>query len=103
MVKSPVEGSTICLVKLDEPIMITENIRPICLPTRGAEMSETSECNTVGWSRDTEQLKRIQIRVTSMEKCENISISNLNSICADVAYGQENCHVSKFVYIFLHT
>ncbi|XP_044754898.1 coagulation factor VII [Coccinella septempunctata] len=96
MVKSPVEGSTIALVKLDQPIMITENIRPICLPQREVDMSETCECNTVGWSRDTEQLKRIQVRVTSMKKCENISIANLNSICAEVAYGQENCHEEEF-------
>lgn len=96
MVKSPVEGSTIALVKLDRPVMITENIRPICLPKREVEMTEASECNTVGWSRDTEQLKRIQVKVSPMKKCENISISNLNSICAEVAYGQENCHVSFY-------
>ncbi|XP_045475481.1 plasma kallikrein isoform X2 [Harmonia axyridis] len=96
LVKSPVEGSTIALVKLDRPVMITENVRPICLPKRETEMSETSECNTVGWSRDTEQLKRIQVRVTSMRKCENISISSMNSVCAEVAYGQENCHEEEF-------
>ncbi|KAK9878122.1 hypothetical protein WA026_021139 [Henosepilachna vigintioctopunctata] len=96
LVKSPVEGSTIALVKLNQPIIISENIRPICLPKRDTEMTASSECNTVGWSRDTEQLKRIQIKVTPMEKCENISISNLNSICAEVAYGQENCHEEEY-------
>ncbi|KAL3269295.1 hypothetical protein HHI36_008368 [Cryptolaemus montrouzieri] len=92
LVKSPVEGSSIALIKLDRPIIINENIRPICLPKRDGDMTETSECNTVGWSRETEQLKRIQVRVTSMEKCENISISSMNSVCAEVVYGHESCH-----------
>lgn len=94
MVKSPVEGSTIAMVKLEEPLMMTDFVRPVCLPQQ-LQASDALHCNTLGWARNRDQLQRVEIKVTVMEKCENISISSVNSLCTETAYGQEDCSVSK--------
>lgn len=96
LVKSPVEGSSIAMLKIDQPVVFSEYVRPICLPKRDRDIEENQICNTVGWSRDTEQLKRIEIKVTSMQKCDNISITHMNSMCAEAAYGRENCQEEEF-------
>nr|CAH7757069.1 unnamed protein product [Callosobruchus chinensis] len=96
MLKSPVEGSTIALVKLDEPVILNDFIRPICLPSENVELtSNRVQCNTLGWARNREQLQRIQVKIAEMEKCENVSISSVNSICTETAHGQNDCNVSK--------
>lgn len=96
MVKSPVEGSTVAMVKLEEAVILNDFIRPICLPTEkmGTLPNNMSQCNTLGWARNREQLQRVQVKVTDMEKCENISISTVNSLCTEPAYGQNDCNVS---------
>lgn len=96
MVKSPVEGSTIALVKLDQPATMNDFVRHICLPKENMlKNSNGNQCNTLGWARNREQLQRVQVKVTEMEKCENISISNVNSFCAETIYGQNDCNVSN--------
>lgn len=98
MVKSPVEGSTIAMVKLEDPLMMTDFVRPICLPEK--KMKQTTEgvlfCNTLGWARNRDQLQRVQIKVNQMERCENVSISTVNSLCTETAYGQEDCNEEEF-------
>lgn len=96
MVKSPIEGSTVALIKLDHPIVLNDFVRPICLPKASVGLSpeDKMNCNTLGWSRNRDQLQRVQVKVTEMEKCENISISSENGLCAETAFGQEDCNVS---------
>lgn len=98
MVKSPVEGSTIVMVKLEEPYIFSDFIRPICLPeehfVKGNILNNLSYCNTLGWARNREQLQRVQIQVTNMEKCENVSIATVNSICTESPYSTKDCNVS---------
>lgn len=96
MVKSPVEGSTIALVKLDQPATLNDFVRPICLPKQNMLINpKESQCNTLGWARNREQLQRVQVKVVEMEKCENISISTVNSLCTETIYGQNDCNVSS--------
>lgn len=95
MVKSPIEGSTVALTKLDNPIVLNDFVRPICLPKANVLTTEDEmNCNTLGWSRNRDQLQRVQVKITDMEKCENISISSENGLCTETAYGQEDCNVS---------
>lgn len=95
MVKSPVEGSTIALVKLDQPVVLNDFVRPICLPKENAMVgARDGQCNTLGWARNREQLQRVQVKAMPMEKCENISISTVNSLCTETIYGQNDCNVS---------
>ncbi|KAK4875624.1 hypothetical protein RN001_012046 [Aquatica leii] len=98
MVKSPVEGSTIAMIKLEKAVNMNDFVRPICLPTEksGILPNNISQCNTLGWSRNRDQLQRLQIKFTEMEKCENISISTVNSVCTETMYGQDDCNEEEF-------
>ncbi|XP_066997749.2 atrial natriuretic peptide-converting enzyme [Anabrus simplex] len=89
MVKSPVEGSTVVMVKLEQPVKISDFVRPVCLPEEGAE--NTTYCHTLGWARNREQLQRIQLQPSPMLRCENISIPTVNSFCTEPAYMQDDC------------
>lgn len=51
-------------------------------------------CNTLGWSRQKENLQRVQLNVIDMNACENISITTVNSICAEASYHKQDCNVS---------
>lgn len=175
MVKSPVEGSTAALVRLESPIVYSDFIRPICLPddvtsnrakmnqeklsrtkkeehsdekidenrdifigpetsawfdgevdeisrkTRSiveehihpmignetivnerteatGEVTEThwATCNTLGWSRQREHLQRVQLKMSNMAACENISIATVNSICTEAAFHKQDCTEEEF-------
>lgn len=53
------------------------------------------QCNTLGWSRQKEHLQRVQLKMIDMKSCENISITTVNSVCADAAYPKQDCNVSN--------
>ncbi|CAH1156249.1 unnamed protein product [Phaedon cochleariae] len=97
MIKSPVEGSTIALVRLDQPVTLNDFVRPVCLPKENMELSSGKlQCNTLGWARNREQLQRVQIKIADKERCENVSISNVNSICSETVLGQNDCNEEEF-------
>lgn len=95
MVRSPVEGSMLALVRLEEPVEMTDFVRPICLPEDGGN-SEKSICNTLGWTRNRDQLQRVHVVSSPMNTCENVSIAAINGICAEPLYDQDDCDVSIF-------
>lgn len=97
LVKSPVEGSTIALIRLEEPVHMSDFVRPVCINKLDADIPLGQyDCNTLGWARNREQLQRVQIKIIEMEKCENVSISSVNSLCTEAVYGQNDCNVSIF-------
>lgn len=97
MLKSPVEGSTIALIRLQQPVTLNDFVRPICLPTENVNLSNSKiQCNTLGWARNREQLQRVQIKLNEMEKCENVSIPSINYICTETAQGINDCNVSIY-------
>ncbi|XP_972040.2 atrial natriuretic peptide-converting enzyme [Tribolium castaneum] len=98
MVKSPVEGSTVAMVKLDQNVIYNDFVRPICLPDDSLVLQPEAnlDCNTLGWARNREQLQRVQVKVTPMEKCENVSISTVNSLCTETFYGKDDCNEEEF-------
>lgn len=93
MVKSPVEGSTLAMAKLETEIVLNDFVRPICLAGTGTRVESAFACNALGWSKNRDQLQRVQVRVAEAGKCDNISISSVNGLCAETAYGQEDCNV----------
>lgn len=93
MVRSPVEGSTLALVRLEEPLEMTDFVRPACLPD-SAGPKPTGVCNTLGWARHLDQLQRIHVTQSPMNHCENVSIATVNGLCAEPLYNQDNCDVS---------
>lgn len=54
-------------------------------------------CNTLGWSRQKEHLQRVQLNMIDMTACENISITTVNSLCAEATYQKQNdCTEEEF-------
>ncbi|CAG9862459.1 unnamed protein product [Phyllotreta striolata] len=97
MVKSPVEGSSVALVKLDQPVSFNDFVRPVCLPKESMGLPvERVQCNTLGWARNREQLQRVQVKLVDKEKCENISITTVNGMCTEPIYGQNDCNEEEF-------
>lgn len=54
------------------------------------------QCNTLGWSRQKEHLQRVQLNMIEMTACENISITTVNSLCAEAAYHKQDCSEEEF-------
>ena len=49
MVKSPVEGNSIVILKLDNPVVFSDFARPICLPSSDEFIHMGASCVTLGW------------------------------------------------------
>ncbi|XP_021189618.3 atrial natriuretic peptide-converting enzyme [Helicoverpa armigera] len=96
MVRSPIEGSMLALVRLEEPVEMTDFVRPICLPDNGAEPASRNICNTLGWTRNKDQLQRVQVVTSPMSTCENVSIAIVNGICAEPLYDQDDCDEEEY-------
>ncbi|XP_076678989.1 atrial natriuretic peptide-converting enzyme isoform X1 [Andrena cerasifolii] len=93
MIKSPVEGSTTVLLKLDRPVnTFSDFVRPVCLPSNQDPPANASHCNTLGWARNRDLLQRVQLRHSAMERCENISIASVNTVCTEPAYSTDDCN-----------
>lgn len=58
------------------------------------QQHQWSQCNTLGWARQKEHLQRVQLKLTPMASCENISIATVNSFCAETFYHKQDCNVS---------
>lgn len=56
-----------------------------------------TNCNTLGWSRQRDHLQRVQLKISDMAACENISIATVNSMCTEATYQKHDCTVSKEV------
>lgn len=95
MVRSPVEGSMLALVRLEEPVEMTDFVRPACLPMDGMGVGDYEVCNSLGWTRNRDQLQRIHVVASPMHSCENVSIATVNGICAEPLYNQDDCDVSN--------
>ncbi|XP_045519757.1 atrial natriuretic peptide-converting enzyme [Pieris brassicae] len=96
MIRSPVEGSMLALVRLEEPVEMTDFVRPACLPENGFHAHNQSVCNTLGWTRNRDQLQRVHVVTTSMNYCENVSITTGNGICAEPLYDQDDCDEEEY-------
>ncbi|XP_072943335.1 atrial natriuretic peptide-converting enzyme [Epargyreus clarus] len=96
MVRSPVEGSLLALVRLEEPLEMTDFVRPACLPDDTVKTDNRSICNTLGWIRNRDQLQRVHVVTTPMISCENVSIATVNGICAEPLYDQDDCDEEEY-------
>ncbi|KAI8435098.1 hypothetical protein MSG28_003492 [Choristoneura fumiferana] len=96
MVRSPVEGSMLALVRLEEPVEMTDFVRPACLPMDGVGVGDYEVCNSLGWTRNRDQLQRIHIVASPMHNCENVSIATVNGICAEPLYNQDDCDEEEY-------
>jgi hypothetical protein len=65
------------------------------------EQHQWKQCNTLGWSRQREHLQRVQLKMIDMKACENISITTVNSLCAEAAYHKQDCNVSRKILVVI--
>ena len=50
MVKTPVEGNSIVILKMEKPVFFSDFARPICLPSSDEFIHMGAKCVTLGWS-----------------------------------------------------
>lgn len=65
----------------------------------GGESSATAQwvtCNTLGWSRQRDHLQRVQLKLSHMATCENISIATVNSMCTEAAFHKQDCTEEEY-------
>lgn len=48
MIKSPVEGNSVVLLKMDEPLVFSDFARPICIPQEDEFVIKNANCITLG-------------------------------------------------------
>lgn len=53
-------------------------------------------CNTLGWSRQRDHLQRVQLKLSHMTACENISIATVNSMCTEAAFQKQDCTEEEY-------
>lgn len=83
----------LALLRLEKPVEMTDFVRPVCLPENGTS-TEHGVCNTLSWTRNRDQLQRVQVVTSPMNTCENVSIATVNGICSERLYDQDDCDVS---------
>lgn len=81
MVKSPVEGNSIVLLKLDRPVTFSDFIRPICLPSSDEFIHLGAVCVTLGWTSSRNELQLVFLETAEREICKESSELSANSIC----------------------
>lgn len=94
-IESPAEGSMLTLVRLAEPLALSDAVRPICLPDAVAPQAGAA-CSALGWARGAaagEALRRVDVRVAAKERCENVTITSVNALCA--APVAEDCEAEE--------
>lgn len=52
MVRSPLEGSAITLLRLAEPTEDSDYVRPICIDAEQPEEDDVTDCFTTGWDSE---------------------------------------------------
>lgn len=60
------------------------------------ESTQWTTCNTLGWSRQRDHLQRVQLKLSGMEPCENISIATVNSMCTEAAFHKQDCTEEEY-------
>ena len=50
MVKTPVEGNSIVILKMEKPVFFSDFARPICLPSSDEFIHMGAACVTLGWN-----------------------------------------------------
>ncbi|XP_050731521.1 atrial natriuretic peptide-converting enzyme-like isoform X2 [Eriocheir sinensis] len=93
MVKSPVVGSKIVLIKLaDSELELSDYVRPACLGSHAA-VSQLSKrnCRSLGWGVRRDPLMELSVRVNPGEACQRLDGFRENTICAQQTSPTDRC------------
>ncbi|XP_051522545.1 serine protease 33 [Myxocyprinus asiaticus] len=80
----PQLGQDIALVELASPVIWTERIQPVCLPTAGSQFSSDMRCMITGWGdiRDgvalqgVGPLQEVQVPIIDSKACQDMFLIN---------------------------
>lgn len=97
---TPVPPTTITTPSFQTPIVAangtaSNGARNLAADESSA-VSQWTMCNTLGWSRQRDHLQRVQLKLSSMAQCENISIATVNSMCTEAAFQKQDCTEEEF-------
>lgn len=92
----------VALMKLNSPLMMTSNVRPVCLPNVGMYFSAPRDCYITGWGAlsfqgsGSETLQEAKIQLIDRTTCNNYQVYNglitNTMICAGkLAGGVDSC------------
>ncbi|XP_051541620.1 transmembrane protease serine 2-like isoform X2 [Myxocyprinus asiaticus] len=95
-------NNDVALMKLNSPLMISSNIRPVCLPNAGMYFSAPRQCYITGWGSlysggsASETLQEAKIELIDSTTCNSRPVYNGqitdNMICAGkLAGGVDSC------------
>nr|SVE73394.1 EOG090X019S [Daphnia atkinsoni] len=93
MVKSPMKGNQLVLIKMESAVIYSDFVRPVCL-ARDHEAwisSPTSRCLFLGWGKDRDNLHEVTAKVVPNPKCDNVT-----TLCADVLSPFDTCRNDEF-------
>lgn len=98
---TPVPPTTVTTTAFQPPIVAVNGTASNGAPRNLAadESSSASQwamCNTLGWSRQRDHLQRVQLKLSSMASCENISIATVNSMCTEAAFQKQDCTEEEY-------
>ncbi|XP_043085332.1 transmembrane protease serine 2 isoform X2 [Puntigrus tetrazona] len=72
----------IALMKLNRPLMITSNVRPVCLPNKGMYFAAPRECYVTGWGAlfsggsPSQNLQEAKIQLIDRTTCNSRQVYN---------------------------
>ncbi len=95
MVKAPVEGSSLVLLKLDRAVELSDFARPVCLPSSDEFVHLGAPCVTLGWDAREEGLRAVHLGPAARETCEEESEVPANTICTQEKADSKTCYVSR--------
>jgi len=103
MVKSPAEGHSAVLLRLERPVSLSDFARFACLPANGDEFVHLgAPCFTLAWDEAEGQLRALSLEPAALETCAEESEVPANSLCTKRKGGEderEACHVSLLAVI----
>jgi secreted trypsin-like serine protease len=92
MVKSPVEGNSIVILKMDKPVIFSDFARPICLPSSDEFIHMGAACVTLAWNNKDQQLHVVHLEPAPREKCEEVSEVSPHTICTQEKSERSECN-----------
>ena len=83
MVKTPVEGNSIVILKMEQPVFFSDFARPVCLPSSDEFIHMGATCVTLGWSGQSKLINyapknifRIVFMITASRFFQNFLLTN---------------------------
>lgn len=98
---APTPSTTIATVTAQPPRTAangttTNGARNMAADESSMAANQWTMCNTLGWSRQRDHLQRVQLKLSHMAQCENISIATVNSMCTEAAFQKQDCTEEEY-------